>query len=68
MSRLPLLPRGRLKLVVVVPLLQLLLRLLLLHVVGGELVAGELVEVEVAAGGFVSSCCCYCGCFGHGCC
>ena len=49
--------------VVGVPLLQLLLRLLLLHVVGGELVAGELVEDGVAAGGLVSSCCCYCGCF-----
>ena len=54
--------------VVVVPLLQLLLRLLLLHVVGGKLVAGDLVEDEVAARGLVSSCCCYCGCFWRGCC
>ena len=65
-QRLILLPRGRL-LVVVVVLLQLLLRLLLLLSVGGELVAGELVEDGHAAGGLVAGWCCYCGCFSRGC-
>ena len=54
--------------VVVVMLLQSLLRLLLLIVVGGELVAGELVEDGVDAGGLVSGCCCYCSYFCRGCC
>ena len=50
--------------VVVVPLLQLFPLLL----VGGELVAGELVKDGVAAGEPVSGLCCYCGCFCRGCC
>ena len=68
LPRLLLLPRGRL-VVVMVLLLQLLPRLLLLHVVGGKLVAGELVKDRAAAAGvLVSGCCCYCGCFCSGCC
>ena len=54
--------------VVVVPLLQLELRLLLLDVVGGKITAGELVEDGVAVGELVSGCCCYYGCFCRGCC
>ena len=45
--------------VVVVPLLQLILRLLLLDVVGGKITAGELVEDGVAVGELVSGCCCH---------
>ena len=62
------LPRRRLVVRVVV-LLQLLLRLLLLIlVVGGELVAGELVEDGIAARGLISAYCGYCGCFCRRCC
>ena len=69
LPRLLLMPGRRLVVVVVVvPLLQLLLRLLLLHVVGCKLLAGELFEDRVVAGELVSRCCCYYGCFCHGCC
>ena len=54
--------------VVVVPLLQLVLQLLLLHVVGCKLLAGELFEDGVVAEELVSGCCCYDGCFCRGCC
>ena len=67
LPRLLLLPPRRL-VVLVVLLLQLLLPLLLLHVMGGELVAGELVEDRAAAGVLVSGCCRYCYCFCSGCC
>ena len=50
--------------VVVVPLLQLLPP----HLVGGELVAGELMEDSVGAGEHIAGWCCYCGCFCRGCC
>ena len=49
---------------VVVPLLQLLP----LRLVREELVAGELAENGMAAGGIVSGCYCYCGFFCRGCC
>ena len=57
LPRLLLLPRGRL-VVLAVPLLQLLALLL----VGGEFVAGELVEDGVAAGELISGSRCNCGC------
>ena len=56
LPRLLLLLPGRLPLVVVVVVR--LLQLLPLLLVGGELIAGELVEDGVAAGEFVSSCYC----------
>ena len=62
-----LLPRLMVVVVVLLLVLQLLLRLLLLLVVGKELVAGELVEDRVAAGG-LDAVCWYCGCFCSGCC
>ena len=66
LPQLLLLPRGRLVVVVMVevPLLQLLPLLLS----GEELVAGELVEHGLAAGGIIAGCCCYCGYFCHLCC
>ena len=66
LPQLLLLPRGRLVVVVMVevPLLQLLPLLLS----GEELVAGELVEHGLSAGGIIAGCCCYCGYFCHLCC
>ena len=46
----------------------MLLRPLVIIVVGGELVAEELVEDRVAAGGLVSGCFCYYSYFCRGCC
>ena len=60
---LPMRRRGLVVVVVVVPLLQLLLLIL----VRGDLIAGDLVEDKVAAGGLVPGCCfCYCGGSGRG--